>query len=406
MGHSHPAIETESFSFTVVSVLPPTPTCSADPILVPEGATSTCIPAFKTQQDFLDLFDRIVPPEYIEPLKSPGPGYEILQMFAKVFERISIGVGRSECQMHLAFSSGGAKAKGDVEFFRTSSSNGAFTLKSGSVVRASNTNREYVLLTDVVFGATDLKKVTEVEARQPDFQFNVTGITVDANGNELEGEIDELILPLMDASFAEPTLQVRQVNDLEGGQPASLDQIGADRSIDRAGVSETDDAYRFRVRQLPDTVSPDAIQRQLDDFFRISGITHDFLEVFENRLQSCWNAPSTPVSNPIVGDYDPNLFVYNDPRTIIGNRWMGADTIAGGFVVEVPNITLDDHGFAFDAADISTVTGIPAFDVTLADAGAYNGEDLEASAFLLRLSNLLRKIKAGGVASIIELEGQ
>lgn len=394
-----------TFSFTVVPSLPPPPSSSSDPILSPQEGLSVCLPKTKSQQDFLDLFDRIVPFEYIEPLKSPGPGYEILEMFAKVFERVSLAVGRAECQIYSTLAHGAYKSRGEVEFFRCCDVNGAFTLLEGSVVRTSKTGREFILLADVIFGATDLKIVAEVEAKQADFQYDVRGITVDANGAEMEGEIDELTLPLMNPTYGEPDLEVRQTTDTDRGQPASLDQVGADRSIDRVNV-ESDDQYRLRVRNLPDTISPAAIRRQLDAFFLPSGITFDFLEVWENRFQSCWNAPSCFCPNEQVGPHDPNLFVYNDPRDIIGNRWLGADTVAGGCVVRVPNITLADHGFPLDADDVSTVTGIPAFDVTLEDAGAYDGEDLEASEFLLQLSNLMRKIKAAGVAIIIELEGQ
>lgn len=394
-----------TFSFIVVPSVPPPPSSSSDPILTPIAGTSVCLPKVKTKQDFLDLFDRIVPFEYIEPLKSPGPGYEILEMFAKVGERISLAVGRTECQFYSTLAHGAYKSRGQVEFYRTSSANGAFTLLTGSVVRTSKTSREFVLLEDVVFGATDLFQLGMVEARQGDFQFDVKGITLDANGNELEGEIDELILPLMSPSYGEPNLLVRQTYDVDRGQPGSLDQLGADRSVPRATL-ESDDEYRVRVRNLPDTISPAAMLRQLNAFFLPTGIPFDFLEVFENRMQSCWNAPAGGIVNEQVGDYNPNLFVYNDPRDIIGNRWLGANTVGGGIVVRIPNITINDHGFPFDAADVSEVTGIPAFDVTLADAGVYDGEDLESAAFLLLLFNLMRKIKAAGVATILELEGQ
>jgi hypothetical protein len=326
-------------------------------------------------------------------------------MLAKVGERLSLAAGRAECQFYSTLAHGGFKSHGEVEFYRLSDANGAFTLLTGSVVRTSKTNREFVLLEDIAFDATDLFKLGMVEARQADFQFDVKGIVVDANGNELEGEIDELILPLMEPSFAEPLLNVRQTYDVDRGQPASLDQLGLDRSISRAAL-ETDDEYRIRIRNLPDTISPAALRRQLASFFLPTGVPFDFLEVFENRMQSCWSAPSGGIANQQVGDYNPNLFVYNDPRDIIGNRWLGASTVGGGIIVRIPNITINDHGFPFDAADVSEVTGVPAFDVTLATAGVYDGEDLEVSAFLALLSNLLRKIKAAGVAIFLELEGQ
>lgn len=394
-----------TFTNPVVPQLPPPPSNSSDPILSPATGVSVCLPKFKTAQDFLDLFDRLVPFEYIEPLKSPGPGYEILQMFAAVFERASLAVGRAECSFHALLAHGGNKSKGTVEFFRTSAANGSFTLLKDSVVRASKTNREYLLLADVVFGATDLKKVATIEARTADFQFDVKGITTDFAGALLEGEVDELIIPLMDPVFAEPTLLVRQATDIDNGQPATLDQIGADRSIDKS-VGESDDAYRLRVRNSPETVSPDAILSQLTAYFRPSGVTFKLVEVFENSFQSCWNAPDTAILNQQIGDFDPNLFVYNDPRDIPGNRWLNAETTDGGFVVFVPSTTFADSGFADDAVGVPDNTGVPAYDVTLDTAGVYDGVDTEGATFFLGLINLLQKIKLAGVASIIELESQ
>jgi len=394
-----------SFSYTVINNLPPVPFSSSNPILAPAPGVSACFPKFKTQQDFLDLFDRIVPPDYIEPLKSPGPGYEIYQMFGATYERCSLAAGRAECQVYITLAHGPNKARGEVEFFRETDANGAFTLLAGTIVRDSEQQREFRLLENLEFGATDLKKVAVVEAVQPGFQYNLNGIKVDANGDEIEGQIDEVNLPLQDPPYAEPNIEVRQATDTVGGQPGSLDQLGADRSINRS-PNETDEEYRVRVRTLPDTISPAAIRRQLDAFFLPTGIPYEFIEVFENQWQSCWNAPAGAIINPIVGNYDPNLFVYNDPRDIAGNRWLDASSAAGGFVIRIPNFTIDDVGFPYDAADVSEVFGIPAYDVTLADAGAYDGEDLGVSSLLLQLVDLLRKIKAAGIAAIIELEGQ
>lgn len=411
-----------TFSYTVLSSLPPAPASSSDPVLTPRDDLSVCVPRFKVKQDFLDLFDRILPFEYIEPLKSPGPGYEIYEGIATMFERVSYAVGRAECQLYISLAHGAYKSRGEVEFYRQNSINGAFTIRTGSVVRTTNGQREYVLLNDVVFGATDLMKIAEVEAKQADFQFDVLGIVTDINGNFLEGEIDDFNLPILDPPFAEPTIQVRQTTVVDRGQPESLDLHGKDRSIVRS-VGETDDEYRYRVRSLPDTMSPAALVRQLADIFRPFGVTFDFIETWENDYQGCWDAPDAGIPNTVWGAFDPTLFVYDDPRADppFHNRWMGPDDHIGGIIVVVPNVAaFEDFSYAYDdpavtAADHETAFGRrahAAFDIPdtidslLVLQAAYDGGDLARNAFYLQIYNLLQKIKPGGVFATLELEGQ
>jgi len=411
-----------TFSYTVISSLPPAPTSSSDPILTPEDGLSVCIPQFKTQQDFLDLIDRLVPYEYVEPLKSPGPGYEILQMFAKVFERVSFAVGRTECQGFVTLAHGGYKSRGEVEFYRPNSIKGAFTLLAGSIVRARKTNREYVLLNDLAFGALDLQKIAEVQAKQADFQFDVRGIVTDINGNFLEGEVDELRLPLMEPPFAEPGLLVRQTTDIDRGQPGSLDQLGLDRSIKRF-VGEPDDEYRVRVQQFPDTVSPNALVRQLNSMLLPLGISYDFIETWENDYCGCWDAPAGAITNAVWGTFNPTQFVFDDPRADppFHNRWMGPDDHIGGIIVVLPSVpAFEDLGFVMDdpavtVADHETVFGrrahsaynIPdTIDSELALQSAYDAADIARDAFYLQIYDLLQKIKPAGVFATLELEGQ
>jgi len=396
-----------TFSFPVISTYPPAPFSTSDPTLTPRDDLSTCVPRFIVKQDFLDLWDRILPFEYIEPMKDPGPGYEVYEAMAEMYQRLSLAVGRVECSLFITLSHGAFKSTGEVEFFRENSLNGAFTIKAGTLVRASSNNREFVLTHDVVFGAADLLKLATVEGKQGDWQFDLPGISTMATGELLPGEVNEVNLPLLDPPFGEPTIQVRQVTDIDRGQPATLDLHGKDRSIARSS-NETDDEYRNRIRSLPDTVSPNAIRRQLEALFRPLGITFEYFEVFENKFQSCYNAPTTAATNPTVGPFQPNLFVYNDPRLgEFNNRWLGEQHTGAAIVIVVPESFFATFGLAYDdAAAVATPTnrGIPAYDAS--GAGAYDGEDLATQAFYLRLWDLLQKIKPSGCTVVLEIEGQ
>lgn len=395
-----------TFSFPVISDLPPAPSSSSDPILTPRDDLSTCIPRFIAQQEFLDLWDRILPFEYIEPMKDPGPGYELYEAMAKMFERLSLAAGRVECSLFITLAHGGFKSTGQVELFRENSLNGAFTVKAGTVVRASSNNREFRVVEDVEFNSLELIKLANVEAKQADWQFDLQGPVVTATGIFLPGEIDEVSLPVLDPAYAEPTIQARQATFTDRGQPATLDLHGKDRSITRS-ATETDTEYRNRVQSLPDTVSPNALIRQLDALFIPLGVTYEFFEIFENKFQSCYNAPDSATANPTVGNFQPNLFVYNDPR--VGgfqNRWLGEQHTGAAIVILLPEVFFATFGLAYD--DAATVVpanrGIPAYDAS--GAGAYDGEDLAAQALFLRLWDLLQKIKPSGCTVVIELEGQ
>jgi hypothetical protein len=367
-------------------------------------------PQFFTQAELLELFDRILPPEYLDPLKVIGPGFEVLQTYAKVMERISLAVGRFEVDSFIIFAGGGSLAEGTVEFFRDAATAGAFTQKEGTLVRTSKTNREFVLIEDVVFGAPDLTATGTVRAVTPDFAYNVAGPGATADGTALAGEIDTVTLPLQDPSFAERNIQVRQLTDTTGGSCAVLDQHGADRAIERQ-PNEADDNYRGRIRLLPDTISPDALRRQLDAVFDAIGLSYTLTETFE--LEFAWNAPA---GSPIEEN-----FVYNDPRAEppIVSRWLSDLLQKGAIILTVPVLPpVSERGMVYNdpgviPSDFASSLGrraqsmynSPTVETDNFIQGAWNGTDAGATAFYQRVFDLLQKIKLGGVHIILEQEG-
>lgn len=71
-----------------------------------------------SQQDLLDLLDRILPDSYIAAIREIGPGYELLQAYAQMFSRLSLAVERLGNDSFIDIASTGAKAAGQVELFR------------------------------------------------------------------------------------------------------------------------------------------------------------------------------------------------------------------------------------------------------------------------------------------------
>lgn len=407
------------FTFSWPLSVPGLPAPGAIPstsYLAPGGGVAGCNPYYLTEADLLSVLDRVFPEWYLDPLKAdPESGYEVFQAYAKALERVSLAIGRFECSSFILLSHGGFHSVATVEFSRASAAAGAFTLQEGTICRTSRTGRSYYLVADVEFGALDLFKEGQVRAVAPGPEYDVAGPFSTADGAVLPGEIDRVVIPLEDPPFTEPTIQVRQVADAAGGQAAVLDQLGLDRRLPRL-PSEVDETYKTRIRQLPDTVSLDAIRRQLDAIFLPRGFQYDLIETWESRYQTCWNHSGGGPTNAIFGP--AAQWAYNDPRDDrFTPRWMSEADHRGAFVVIVPAVfpSFADRGMAYNdpATEGSVERAVSAWSSPVLDgatlSGVWNGEDDDSSegraAFLRKVWDLLRSVKGGGVAvSIIPAE--
>lgn len=166
-----------------------------------------------SQQDFLRLFDRLLPAYYLEPMKNPGPGYEYLQAVAKVMERTSQSVAHMGDAIFIGTSTGGRRAIATVEIYRDNYFFGQVNLLAGTLVGTSD-GYLYQTLRAVSFGAmqTGAQKV-EVEAIARGYDWNKPGQVTAANGEELSGSINRLVSAVVpEGGSFDPTLQVRQVS--------------------------------------------------------------------------------------------------------------------------------------------------------------------------------------------------
>jgi len=341
-----------------------------------------------TQQDFLDLFDRILPSTYLDPMKSGvGPGYELFQAFGSVGERVSLAISRTACQSFVGSATGGSFATVTVQLFRQDTITRVTVLR-GTVLLCSASGRRFTTNADVHFepSQTGPFDVTATSIEQ-EYEYNVTGQRTAANG---------------------PTIQVRQIPDATGGSPAALDQLGADRGITRL-VGEDDQQYRVRIKQLPDTVSPGAIRRACQRAFRPWNHGFAFVETWDPELQLAYDIPNGGVDgNPAVGAYDDPV---NYP---LQNLMCDAAFFRGAFVIVVDNLEpIYDVGFAYDdpgetAADyVSPNTNgmhaIPAYDLpddSPDDAiyGCFDGIDQDRNAVYAGLADVIDLIKPAGVS--------
>lgn len=447
-----------SYSWLIAGPPPPVPPGQEPQFPIGPGpGPNSCNGIFHDQQYFLEMFDRTVDPNYLFPIKTiPNAGYEIWQGFGAYGERVSKAIERLECGSFIIFAEGGSFATTTVEFYRGTSTAGAVIIKAGSTVSTSSGARDFITTQDAVFGALALGPIAvDVVAIAPGWEWNVTGQRITARGEVIPGEIDvpKRLLqadpnPPHNATFLDATIQVRQILDASGGAAPMLDGLGADRNLPRQ-PGETDSAYRYRIRQLPDVVSPDAINRQVHAILDPIHETFDYIETWQANYQMCWDCPSPNIGTPTYQNPMPtnpgfgpnpyslnNLFVY-DEYTMTGpflrppydplrvppfyNRWLDSLENRGAFIIVVkPTPSMHDLGMVYDDPGTSppdfvdpigrraySAYDIPiTFDPVLGAQSAYDGGDLQLDGVRSAIFQMLQKIKAGGVAAVMELAGQ
>lgn len=364
------------------------------------------------QEHFLGLMDRVLDPAWLDPLKRGGSGYELLEAFGKVFERISEATIRFAEGQSFSWAKGASYATGQVTFYRANSLKGAVTVKAGTVVTSSG-GRYFRTIEDARFGASDL--ITgSVNARAvfPGPQHNVLGPQTTPGGVLLVGEIDTLAVLLTDPPYGDPTIKVKQASDFTGGQTGDLDLLGAQRNLPRV-AGEGDDAYRFRLRNLPDNITPAAVRRAVAGLLNQYGVGFEFVETYDTNFQTAYD------------DNDGTTFVLDDPRDLhfptINLVPDDRELWATFYVVVRSFQPIEDWGGALDDTDGETPAGrtspdtggvraITAYDLADDPEGlptaVLDGRDVTGDALLGGVWDLLQSLKAAGITAGLMQEGR
>lgn len=149
--------------------------------------------------------------------------------------------------------------------------------------------------------------------------------------------------------MADLGVSVTQPNPAIGGCVDTLAAVGAERKVER-NTNETDADFADRLVQLPDTVSPNAMERILKRRltpFGISFCLHETGDV-DGLMGFTWDlhpwdigspcacSSTEPVGSELVGD---------------GIVWMSNGTATRFFIVCVSLVNLGDVSFAWDSSD-------------------------------------------------------
>lgn len=273
------------------------------PVGIPAATADSGFP-LKDQAYFLSVADHTLDPDYVNGLQA-GEGYEILQAQAKIFARVSEAVRRNADGMLVAYAKGGSLAEGTVEFYRTGTGGGAFSVLPGTIVRASG-GRYFRVLESATFTSLDLgPHAVRVRSVFQDYRSNTMGQVVTGAGHTITGEIDSIEVLIEDPPLQEPNVRVRQITDLAGGRTPALDLLALQEGLSRR-PGETDESLAYRIRNLPDNLTPAAIERQVQALVEPYGLRYEFIETWDPSFQTAYDLET--------GDPHSNVFTYDDKR--------------------------------------------------------------------------------------------
>jgi hypothetical protein len=294
--------------------------------------STACPTEAYTQEDLLDVVERILPSEYYTPMSvNTGAGYEVFATDAAVMARVSKAAERLGCGLFMLTAQDPVYATGTVTFRRPNTDAGVVTIQTGSIVRASSVDRRFVTISTGFLGSLDLESTVLVRAVEAAYQYIL----------EEPNLIDQAVKLILNPAYGDPSIYISSSTATTGGAWGSINALGADRGYPRV-ANEPIEEYRRRIRDLPDTVSVNAVQRAVDRFW--NSLYPDYpatiIEGWETDAQGCLDST--------VDQYGIAL---NDPRAEppLHGRLLSRETVTNGFAVCLrrPSGITDDE---FDAA--------------------------------------------------------
>jgi hypothetical protein len=183
---------------------------------------------------------------------------------------------------------------------------------------------------------------------------------------------------------------VTQPEPITGGRDDVLAAIAADRRQGRI-AGETDEQFATRLQELPDIVSPAAMERIIDAILGPIGVPWRFLEISENETLMGFVWDLHPWD---FGDLSPIPPVTGSELVGQGIVWL--DRFRRFFLVLVGRRMIGDTGMFFDDTDPPA----PNF----WDVGFYDGGPAGFDGAIARLWNELNQAREAGIAFLIIID--
>ncbi len=383
---------------------------------------------FKTQQEFLDLAERVVDADWLANLRDIGPGYELIRAKAAMAARGSLAVSRADDCLFIASAPSGGYATVPARFRRQSAMAGALTIKAGSIV-STPSNRRFLLQEDVALGALDtVSDFATVRAEFQGYEWNVLGQQTAADGSTIPGEISVPTMILTDPAAVDLSIQVENVDAATGGAPRILAEHGRDRGLPMFPGEQTE-PYRERIRSIPLAITKPNILQAVNAVLAPYGVEATMVECFEADKFGCLDWPADQPFPPFVPD-GQGLALIDGVNTVVAElyprhaagKWLDCVTAFSSFFLELPPIQpVEDFGLLLDdpmvgVGDlVSPQSGgrrcVSAYDMdnTMAATDvllpALGGFDAPRLALLNGLEALLHLIKMGNVVAVIVMRG-
>lgn len=373
------------------------------------GSAIDCDPLVFDQAYLLRAIDRSYPTDYIFSIKQKhNGGYEQFQSAAAVMARVSLAVSRMYCCAFLMSASGGLPAIGSVEFFREDFTAGAITIEAGTIV-STDDGRDFVLTSQVTFGATDLGPHTAaLQSVAPGYEYNLPGESTTAGGETLAGAIGIIKRLVTSVPAIDPNMQVRQLLSTTGGQDACLDGLGNDILIFRA-LGEDDPSYRVRILETPDTVSPGAIQRGVDKILQKFGSAGCLREVGTPKFPGAFFDAGASTDSPQRPETNFAWDMRDDLRPEDRFKlYLDMLHFRGYFLVGVPPVVEPSLNVFFDVLN-QQPTVVPNFyDTQIGDAlpllNPYDSAAILGPSLYKSVFAIIEAKRAGGVIADLYVE--
>ncbi len=373
------------------------------------------------QAQFLDLIARNFPPSWLDGLENPGPGYEIIEMFAAIGERLDEAVDNLRQSLYVYLAPSGARATVTLSLTRSTTVNEVI-VEEGSSFKDS-VGRVYATLAPITFSIGDdgPHEVT-AQAVVPGYDYNQIGPYTTSGGEDVPGDISRRNYLVLTPPFGDTTIVASQVGEATGGVAGMLDlhaeSLGSPRML-----GESDTALRTRLRQTVRTTTPAAILLYLESVFTPLGLKAYLIEPFEQGCLGVYDAPPGG-----LGEYPANLLAYDDFRVpggtpsppgngVFWGRWFSSSEVRAAYVVVVPRLPamlsteffLDDVVDSMDALDnplgqrALSMLDLPSTLIASTQASVLDGSDEAAAGVYRGLLAGLRRISGAGIAPLIEL---